>query len=78
MSWTDHQSLGQQSKALNESLMDLSVRLQNIYGVTSKVGILSKKASEDTVKLRSTLDNQVGKDCPAQDALSLNRCYFGK
>lgn len=78
MSLLDHQSLGQQLKALNKSLMDVSIRLQNTYGVTSQVGKLAKKASEDTAKLRSALDEQVGRDCLTQDAQTLNRCYFGK
>jgi hypothetical protein len=78
MSFKDHQSLGQQLNALNKSLMDASIRLQNTYGVTSQVGKLAKKASEDTAKLRSALDDQIGKDCPTQDAQSLNRCYFGE
>lgn len=78
LSFTDHQSLGQQLKVLNKSLMDISIRLQKTYGVTSQVGKLAKKASDDTTNLRSALDDQVGIDCPMQDDLSLNHCYMGK
>jgi len=78
LSLTDHQSLGKQLKAINSSLLDLSIKLQTIYGVTSKVGKAAKKASDTTAKLRSALDDQVGNDCPAQDAQCLNRCYFGE
>jgi hypothetical protein len=77
MSWPDHQSLGKQLKAFNKSLMEISIKLQTTYGVTSRVGRLAKKLSQGTAELRSALDEQVSKDCPDQTTSSLNRCYIG-
>ena len=65
-SFEKHKNTGSKLKRARGELLTLSVEIANSYPHTAKVCRLANKAVSAIDDLRSELDNQLFKDCPAE------------
>ena len=74
LSMEDHAAQGRELKFIRDWLAVLTVTLNRAYPL--KVVNLAGRAADAVDKLRSTLDDQVGRDLPDADRQTLNRLYY--
>jgi hypothetical protein len=76
LSWEQHQALGLELKQIRNRLLEISMQLPSVYGVTSKVAHYSDQAYQAVDTLRDELDSLIGRDCPEKSPNELNRAYY--
>lgn len=71
-----HRLRGDRLKQMLRLLMDISLDLKNRYGNNSLEGRCAEDAVQALNKLRSALDDRVGRDCPELSEQELNSLYY--